>query len=327
MTRGLRDEFRVLAQPGGFPAEAEGVGATVGTTGADGRLSDAVRLLRLRATGMLHEGPYPSLDRLARTAAHQVRASSAVVSLVGADRRTVAGQSGPLPERTFCLIVVDTDAPLLICDARADERVARHPAVAEDVIAYAGFPVRSPDGYPLGAFGVLDDRPRDWEPRELLLIEDLAAAAETEIALRTSERELAATTRGLRHLLDNVPDAHVAVDTYGVVTGWSPAAEHLFGYSAIEAVGCAVADLIIPERFVAAHAAGLARMHSGGVSTLVGNRVELTARNRHGAEVPVEMSLLRTEGGFHAFLRDISDREAGRRELEQERARRALPYP
>ncbi len=276
-------------------------------TGADGRLSDAVRLRRLRDTGMLGGTPYPSLDRLARAAAHQLRTSSALVSLVGADRRVLAGQSGPVPERTPCPVVVDTDAPLLVCDARCDERVAGYPA---GLVAYAGFPVRSHDGYPLGTFGVVDDRPRDWEPRELLLIEDLAAAAGTEIDLRAREHELTATVLRLHDMLENAPDAHMSVDAYGVVTGWNKAAERMFGHRATEAVGRPVADLIIPERFVAAHAAGIARMHTGGVSTLVGERVELVARNRYGAELPVEMSLLRTAGGYHAFLHAITDRQA-----------------
>lgn len=166
------------------------MGPTGGATGPDGRLSDAARLQRLHATGMLDGGPCPSLGRLTRAAARQLRASQAMVSLVGSERRRVAGHFGTPPGRTFCRMVVDSDAPLTISDARTDDRVAGHPAVDDGVMAYVGFPIRSVDGYPLGAFSVLDNRPRDWEPRELLLVEDLAAAAESEIALRTREHEL-----------------------------------------------------------------------------------------------------------------------------------------
>ena len=296
------------------------MGPTVGTTGADGRLSDAVRLRRLRETGMLDGAGYPSLDRLARAAAHQVRGTRALVSLIAADRRVVAGHAGPPPDHTLCRMVVDNDAPLLVCDARADERVCGHPAIADGVIAYAGFPIRSADGYPLGAFGVLDGRARDWQPRELLLIEDLAGAAETEIALRTRAHELAVTAQRLHGVLDSVLDAYVAIDVYGLVTAWNPAAERLFGYHAAEVMGRPVADLIIPERFRAAHAAGLARLHSGGPSTLAGQRVELTAHDRSGVEFPVEMSLQVVQGevepAFHAFLHDISHRADERRRFE-----------
>jgi histidine triad (HIT) family protein len=148
---------------------------------------------------MLGGAPYPSLARLARAAAHQLRAEGAVVSLLDADRRVVAGSAGTSPRHTYCRLVLDTDAPLLISDARTDERTGEHPAIGDGVIAYAGFPLRSPDGYVLGAFCVLDGRAREWEPRELLLIEDLAAAAETEMGLRAaarlSERELARRSR------------------------------------------------------------------------------------------------------------------------------------
>ena len=290
-------------------------------TGADGRLTDAVRLSRLRDTGMLDGGAYPSLDRLARAAAHQVRGERALVSLITADRRVVAGYAGPPPARSLCRMVVDTDAPLLVGDARTDERVGGHPAVGDGVIAYAGFPIRSGDGYPLGAFGVLDGRPREWRPRELLLIEDLAAAAETEIGLRAEARHRAAEMRRLAGVLDSALDAYVSIDAYGTVTAWNAAAERLFGHPASEAVGRPVADLIIPERFRAGHAAGLARLHSGGVSTFAGQRIEVTARNRFGAEFPVEMSVqVAHDGGepaFHAFLHDVSARTAERRRLER----------
>ena len=154
------------------------------------RLSDTARLRRLRETGLLDAPGCPSLDRLARAAAQQLRAAGALVSLIGADRRVVAGHAGPVPAHSFCRIVVDLDAPLLLCDARSDELLSGHPAIDDGVVAYAGFPVRSPDGYPLGAFGVLDSRAREWEPRELLLIEDLAAAVASELALRASVRRL-----------------------------------------------------------------------------------------------------------------------------------------
>jgi PAS domain S-box-containing protein len=300
------------------------VGSTAPTSGTDGRLSDAARLRRLRDTGMLDGATYPSLDRLARAAAHQLRTARAQVSLVAADRRVVAGRAGPSLTHSFCRLVVDTGAPLLVCDARADDRVGGHPAVGDGVVAYAGFPVRSVDGYVLGAFCVIDERPRDWEPRELLLVEDLTAAVQAEVELRTRHREAMATARRLRDVLAGGSDAYISIDSYGMVIDWNAAAERLFGYPAAEAVGRPVADLILPERFRAAHAAGLARLHTGGPSTLAGQRLELYGRNRAGAEFPVEamIQMVASDDGlpaYHAFLHDISDRIAARARLERER--------
>jgi PAS domain S-box-containing protein len=299
------------------------VGPTAAVTGADGRLSDAVRLRRLRDTGMLDGTAYPSLDRLARAAAHHLRAARAQVTLIDTECRAIAGSGEPPLAHSLCRLVVDHDAPLLVGDARTDERVAGHPTIGDGVVAYAGFPLRSADGYPLGAFCVIDERPREWEPRELLLIEDLAAAVEAEVGLRTAYQHSRTDAARLRAVLATAHDAYVSIDAGGLVVAWNQAAERLFGHRAEEALGRLVADLIIPERFQGAHLAGLARLHAGGPSTMAGQRVEMLGMDRSGTEFPLEMTLQiawdGTEPVYHAFLHDISDRTADRRQLEHER--------
>jgi PAS domain-containing protein len=77
--------------------------------------------------------------------------------------------------------------------------------------------------------------------------------------------------------------------------------------------------LIIPERYRAAHEAGLARYLQTGEGTVLDRRLELDALNRDGREFPVELSIvpIREEQGlrFSAFVRDISERR--RAESEQ----------
>ena len=48
------------------------------------------------------------------------------------------------------------------------------------------------------------------------------------------------------------------MDTSGVVRGWNDRAERKFGFTAAEAVGRRMSELIIPERYRDAHEAGLA---------------------------------------------------------------------
>jgi PAS domain S-box-containing protein len=83
----------------------------------------------------------------------------------------------------------------------------------------------------------------------------------------------------LRSLLAGLQEALVVADPQGIVRLWNPAAERLFGFTAEEAQGRALDDLIVPERFRPAHDAGFARAVATG--TL-----------RTGARV------LRTPGGF-----------------------------
>ncbi|HAG0930540.1 TPA: PAS domain S-box protein [Salmonella enterica] len=47
-------------------------------------------------------------------------------------------------------------------------------------------------------------------------------------------------------------DAIVISDISGVITGWNPAAERLFGYTPTEALGSSL-DIIIPERYREQH--------------------------------------------------------------------------
>jgi PAS domain S-box-containing protein len=302
------------------------------------RVGDPARLQALRETGLLAATSVPSLDRLTALAARLVEVPVALVALVDADRQVFVGSCGldgrlardrqtPLTS-SFCRYVVADNAPLVVPDARADERLRGNPAIDEhDAIAYAGFPLRSPDGHVLGTFGVLDTRPRQWTDDQLTTLADLAAAAESEIAVRVAHGEMLLAGARWQAVLDCAQDAFVSMDTDGRVTAWNTAAERLFGWSAAEALGRTATALMIPPRLRAAHEQGLARVRSTGVSALAGQRLELAAVDRAGREFPIEMTLqVSFEHGqpvFHAFLHDISARTEAQAQLEGERRRLA----
>src|SRR5919199_518520 len=66
------------------------------------------------------------------------------------------------------------------------------PAIsARGVVAYAGIPLVTAEGLAVGAFCVIDHQPRAWTQDELALLQDLAAAAMTEIELRALAQERA----------------------------------------------------------------------------------------------------------------------------------------
>ena len=166
-------------------------------------LSDPARLGAVRATGLLDTGPEEAFDRLARLAAVVLGAPRAFVTIVD-ERRSfwkacigvdleLEGRENPV-EQSFCQYVIGSREPLVVGDARTDPRTRDNPSVElMGIVAWAGYPVHSDDGHILGTFCVCDTRPREWSPRDLMVLDTLASAASGEVALRVAvDRERSA---------------------------------------------------------------------------------------------------------------------------------------
>ncbi len=124
-------------------------------------------------------------------------------------------------------------------------------------------------------------------------------------------------------IVDNALAAIVTTTDTGHIVGFNPAAEHIFGLPAAEAIGRLVADVMIPERDRPAHEAGMRRLASGGQARSLGKRLELTARRTSGEEFPIEMVLWRTDvaGQAHytASIVDLSERRRNEALIEHQR--------
>lgn len=155
------------------------------------------RLDALRRTGLLDSPPEEAFDRLTRLAAATLGVPVALVSLVDCDRqffKSCIGLDEPLATArevplsySFCQYVVASGEPFIVDDARSHPVVACNPSVSElGVGAYAGVPLMTSVGETLGALCVTDSRPRRWSRADVRVLEDLAAAAMTEIELRAA---------------------------------------------------------------------------------------------------------------------------------------------
>jgi two-component system CheB/CheR fusion protein len=115
------------------------------------------------------------------------------------------------------------------------------------------------------------------------------------------------------------------MDAAGRVVRWNPQAERTFGWTAEEILGQPLSERIIPEHLHAAHQDGLQRFAATGQGTILGKRIEVTARDKSGAEFPVELTVhpVGSDGQwtFHAFLRDIRDRQQAERARQESELR------
>jgi PAS domain S-box-containing protein len=133
------------------------------------------------------------------------------------------------------------------------------------------------------------------------------------------------STERYRALLLAALDCVVMIDHTGQVIDWNPAAERTFGYSAAEAVGREMAELIVPPSLRDRHRAGLERYLGGGEPVVLDRRIEITAMRRDGGEFPCELTITRIaqpgDPVFVGYLRDITERHTAEAELHASRAR------
>jgi two-component system, sensor histidine kinase and response regulator len=113
-------------------------------------------------------------------------------------------------------------------------------------------------------------------------------------------------------ILESALDAFVAINEYGVVEEWNARSCDMFGYSAEEARGRLLADLIVPPESRRAFTEGLRRYKETGQGPVVGKTVEVAGQRRDGSTLPIELAVapVAAKGGwrFNAFIRDISER-------------------
>ena len=140
----------------------------------------------------------------------------------------------------------------------------------------------------------------------LTLALDVTDRKRAEEALRQSEQRT-------RLIINTALDAVITMDSAGRITEWNSQAERLFGWSREEILGKHMADTIIPAAYRERHARGLKKFLESGEGPVLNRRIEITALQRDGVEIPVELAIspakLGTEWTFSAFIRDLSEQK------------------
>lgn len=148
------------------------------------------RLEALRGLGLVDTPPDERFDRYTRLAEHLFDVPTAFFSLIEEDRQWFKSRQGmavtEIPRgHAFCSYTILGEDLLVVSDALRDERFKDNPLVTGEpgIRFYAGCPIRTRGGANVGTLAVIDYVPRVLEESDLMLLKDLAAMIDEDVAV------------------------------------------------------------------------------------------------------------------------------------------------
>jgi signal transduction histidine kinase len=165
---------------------------------ADLPLNEAERLKVLNTYDVLDSLPEEDYDGITAIAASICGTPIALVSIIGKNKQWFKSHHGLAAKETprefsFCAhSILNTDELFIINDATKDDRFANNPLTigAPNVVFYAGAPLNSSEGFPLGTLCVIDNKPNALNKRQQQSLKLLAKQVVNLLELRKKNKEL-----------------------------------------------------------------------------------------------------------------------------------------
>ena len=159
-----------------------------------------------------------------------------------------------------------------------------------------------------------------WRQHQRMLSMDAMAHHAQEALERSAiDESIRASQARAQMLVDAALDAIITIDEGGKIIDWNAQAEPIFGHAAEDAIGCDMADLIVPPALRQGHRDGMARYLQTGNIKIIGKRVEVSGLRADGTEFPMELSISKMQQGgqyfFTAYIRDISARKRAEKDV------------
>ena len=166
--------------------------AAVALAQSDAAAAEADRQRAVDGIGILDTDAEPRFDRIVELARRMLHTRSAAITVIDHDRQWHKARISLEPQEvprssSFCAVTIEGRGPMIVADAREDDRFRESPLVLGDprIRFYAGFPIESPSGERIGAPCVFDPEPRAATDVDRALLRELALLVQLELRVPT----------------------------------------------------------------------------------------------------------------------------------------------
>lgn len=218
-------------------------------------MNEGERLAALRAFNILDTPAEQAFDDITLLASHVCDAPIALITLIDEKRQWFKSRIGfdiveSPRDISFCAhTILRTADVLVVRDTLEDPRFCDNPFVVAPphIRFYAGAPLVTAGGLPLGTLCVMDRTPRELTPNQVSALRALRRDVVAELELRKAASDLRESELRYRTVFDNAMDVIFSLSLDGTITAVNPAFERESGWRAQDWIGQHIIHLLHPS--------------------------------------------------------------------------------